>query len=586
MNLSYIKRLPIMMQLSLLIGLIIIVMFLIMANNYFRAVDVVKKDNSEYLQGISSQLNQAIASNSAAINKIAETVAYNGPIVQKYLSESDPVEQFEAYRQLRGYLSDMLGMKEGILDIALVGTNGSFFNSWADADSLSSVAKKIPTLPTNYYLGLERLKVANLESLALVAGAPIYSTTEFNQGNNRLGTVLIVFDIRALFGKGVPVTTSNGAEVYMTDREGHVFYTNDGDIGIGNQMPEYLISQDRTDYLFNRESIPSLEGAIVIAIPKKVLLYGLNTIRKQQLIIIALALTLLVVPLLFVVNNILQPLKKLMRLMSEVRLGQKVHLGKRIEVDGYAEMIIVAARFNDMMAEIEELTDRLLESKQLLYESELVKRRAELSYLQSQINPHFLYNTLESIKGLAADEGSTKIFDLTKSLGLFFRFSIKGPDMVTLDRELTIIKNYVYIHQIRFGERLEVEYDIHPDCLSVRIPKMILQPIVENAINHGIEPLRQKGTLLIKGYTDESSLYLTVQDNGTGIPVERLDRMRQLLEASPMRIDMNGENEDSIGLMNVQDRIRLKFGPEYGIQMTSNFNEGTLVVLRLPLRSE
>ena len=185
---------------------------------------------------------------------------------------------------------------------------------------------------------------------------------------------------------------------------------------------------------------------------------------------VAIALVLMIIPLLFVSNNILQPLKKFMRLMGEVSLGEKKHLSKRIAVDGYAEMIIMASRFNEMLAEIEKLTDHLLESKRVLYETELIKRRAELTFLQSQINPHFLYNTLESIKGLAAEEGSSQIFELTKALALFFRYSIKGPDMVSLERELTIIKNYIFIHQIRFGKRLQVEYDIRTECLWMSGP--------------------------------------------------------------------------------------------------------------------
>ncbi|MBD0382805.1 histidine kinase [Paenibacillus sp. WST5] len=217
----------------------------------------------------------------------------------------------------------------------------------------------------------------------------------------------------------------------------------------------------------------------------------------------------MIIPLLYVSNNILQPLKKFMRLMGEVSLGEKKHLSKRITVDGYAEMIIMASRFNEMLAEIEKLTDHLLESKRVLYETELIKRRAELSFLQSQINPHFLYNTLESIKGLAVRQNSSQIFELTKALSLFFRYSIKGPDMISLEEELSIIKNYIFIHQIRFGNRLQVEYDIRTECLGCLVPKMILQPIVENAIKHGIEPLERTGLLVIKGNRHGENLHLS-----------------------------------------------------------------------------
>ncbi|MBJ6361144.1 sensor histidine kinase [Paenibacillus sp. GCM10012307] len=582
---SYFKKLPITTQLLLLLSLIVLVMVSIMAANYFRAVEVIKENNSNYMQGIISQQNQSLSSNSNDIKKIIDTVAYNEQTVQNYLNVTDPVERLEAYNQLKSYLSDMRGMKEGILDIALVGKNGSYFNMKADTDQLAGIAQDIPEKVLYYFDGLQELTIANATKWVLIAGAKIYSTTDFTKGENELGTVLVAFDVGALFGNGDSIDLSNRATIYMTDRNGRVFYTNDKSLSIGGRLSKAELLDGNEQYLIKREPIPDFGGEIVIAMPNHVLLQGLNDIRKQQLFMVAIAIGFLIIPLLFVINNILQPLKKLMMLMSEVRMGQKNHLRKRIEVDGYAEMIIMATRFNDMMAEIEGLTERLLDSKKLLYETELVKRQAELSYLQSQINPHFLYNTLESIKGLAADEGSSKIFELTKALALFFRFSIKGSETVSLDRELTIIKNYVYIQQIRFGERLQVEYDFSAASLDCAIPKMILQPIVENAINHGIEPLERNGLLVIKSYTEGDNLYLSVQDNGSGMHAERLEDINKSLEMQRSERD-DRSSESSIGLMNVHDRLRIKYGEAYGIWITSNIGCGTRVLLKLPIGGE
>lgn len=580
------KRLPIALQLTLLTSLIVITMVLIMVTNYFRSVEVVKRDNSNYLQGGITQIKQTIAANSMHIVRILDTVAYNGQTVQKYFYVTDQVEKFEAYTQLKNYLSDMMGMKAGILDIALVGRNNTKMNLAGDVNQLTPIAEEIPGNTLFYYAGYKEITMANKTIPVMVVGAPIYSTTDFNEGSNRIGTVLIAVDIKALFDSNFPDHLFKGATLYMSDRYGHVFFTNDESAPIGSLIPEKIFAGTNRENLIQIDNIPDLAGAIAIEMPNRILLRGINDIRKQQLILVAIALVLLIVPFLFIINNILQPLKKMMRLMNEVRLGRKSHLSKRIQVDGYAEMIIMATRFNEMMAEIEDLTERLVAGKRLLYETELVKRRAELSYLQSQINPHFLYNTLESIKGLAVDEGATQIFELTKALALFFRFSIKGPDMVTLERELTIIKNYIFIHQIRFGERLQVEYDFEPDCLSSTIPKMILQPIVENAIFHGIEPLQRNGRLLIKGYSDGINLYLSVQDNGTGISSERLEKINESIDQRIAKDEQDDQTEHSIGLINVLDRIRIKFGEEYGLQITSQLQGGTQVLLNMPLRRE
>jgi two-component system sensor histidine kinase YesM len=561
-------------------------MLLIMAANYLSAVNVVKRNNSDYVNGLISQLNQSISSNSNDYKRSIETVAYN-ETVQKFLSATDTSRKIELYTQLKAYLSDMAGMKEGVLDIALIDNSGAVYNFRANAEQLGAIAMEIPRNNLYYFLGLKMIDLPYTTTPVLVAGAPIYSTTEFEAGKNRLGTLLLVINNRLLFGDGNPVRLPEGALVYMTDRNGKLFYTNDDSSRLGEPIPADTLLDENHEYMIQKEAIPDLDGGIVIKMPNRVLLQGLNKIRQEQFIMVAVALVLMIIPLLYVSNNILQPLKKLMRLMGEVTLGERKNLSKRVEVDGYAEMIIMASRFNEMLAEIEDLTDHLLESKRVLYETELIKRRAELSFLQSQINPHFLYNTLESIKGLAADEGSSQIFELTTALSLFFRYSIKGPDMVSLKRELIIIKNYILIHQIRFGKRLQVENDISAECLECLVPRMILQPIVENAIKHGIEPLARTGLLRIKGYKDGDNLLLFVEDNGMGISPAKLAEINASIDrrrSAPGTHD--GYSEFGIGLANVHDRIRINFGETYGIGMTSELKVGTTVTIKIPARGE
>ena len=183
MKLSYLKKLPIMVQLSLLGLLIVTVMLSIMAANYISASNVVKRNNSEYVKGLISQMNQSISSNSNDYKRSIETVAYN-ETVQRFLSAANPSRKIELYTQLKAYLSDMAGMKEGILDIALIDKSGAVYNLRADSEQLGAISMEIPQNNLYYFLGLKMIDLSYTTTPVLVAGAPIYSTTNFEAGKN------------------------------------------------------------------------------------------------------------------------------------------------------------------------------------------------------------------------------------------------------------------------------------------------------------------------------------------------------------------------------------------------------------------
>ncbi len=381
-------------------------------------------------------------------------------------------------------------------------------------------------------------------------------------------------DANALLGSSNKALWISGSKAYALDRNGNVFFTNDDAIKPGSAYPPLLSLERDGDVIIQKGAVPDIGGEIIFKLPKSELLSGIEEIRKQSFVIFFISLLLLAIPFFLVINNILQPLKKLMRLMNEIKLGKLNNLRKRISLQGYAEIIIMANDFNEMLDEIDDLTHRLLESNTRLYEAELVKKQSEMAYLQSQINPHFLYNTLESINGIAAKEGDNKIFHMTKALALVFRYSVKGTDTVPLREELAMIKSFIYIQKIRFGNRFEVKYHFPEEILECRVPKMILQPIVENAIFHGIEPKSGEGLLELAGEISGDMILLTVKDNGMGMDDEKL---RMIINSLSAKQGLVGQNQDwtlNIGLANVNNRVKLKYGNEYGIIIESELGYG------------
>ncbi|AIQ31579.1 hypothetical protein P40081_28115 [Paenibacillus sp. FSL P4-0081] len=574
------KRLRIGIQLSMLVAVVVIVVFLNLIMNYTKAAEVVGKKNSNFLAQMISQINQTISSNSNQLKRILEKTAYNRTIVQAYLNETDPLVKYERYSELTDYMSDMMSMKEGILDIALFGTDGTQINLNGDINNLAPFISEVPEKRLYYYSGVQNIVIGGLNRSTFIIGCPIYSITNFER-KDRIGTLMIVVEANALLGSPHKLAEIEGARLYALDRTGQLFSSNVETVKPGSPYSQAVMKDEEEDSFMQEGMIQDLEGKLIFILPKKELLSGIEEILGRSFLILILSILLLILPFYLVVNNILRPLKKLMNFMSNFKLGLLHNLSKRIHLQGYAEISIMANQFNRMLDEIDELTNSLLESNTKLYTAELVKKQAELSFLQSQINPHFLYNTLESIKGMAVEQGSEQIFHMVKSLAYVFRYSIKAADIIPLQEEITLVQSHIYIQQIRFVNRLTVTYQIEDSILTCQVPKMILQPLVENAIFHGIEPKMGKGHLIITGMASEGQLILAIRDNGVGIGRDKLMELQTGLTAR-----QEAKQARAIGLVNVNNRIKMRYGENYGIIIKSEWGTGTEVVIRLPYKED
>jgi two-component system sensor histidine kinase YesM len=218
----------------------------------------------------------------------------------------------------------------------------------------------------------------------------------------------------------------------------------------------------------------------------------------------------------------------------------------------------------------------------------LSKRQAQYLAMQNQINPHFLYNTLEGIRGEALTGGLDDIAKMTETLSQFFRYTISNLEqLVTLDDELTNVRNYYSIQEYRFGDRLTLEINFEDEkdrgaILNAKVPKLILQPVVENAIIHGVEGLPGAGLVSILVQYTGSRIIFVVSDNGVGMSAERLRLLNDSLSNVYGRFENGSGGEGGIALTNVSSRIKLLFGEEYGLAVMSEEGAGTDVEITLP----
>lgn len=241
--------------------------------------------------------------------------------------------------------------------------------------------------------------------------------------------------------------------------------------------------------------------------------------------------------------------------------------------------------FNHELSRAFQKFKEIIDTKELIEGS---KKHAEYLALQNQINPHFLYNTLEGMRSEALIEGVDSIANMAEALATFFRYTISNVDkLVTLEDEITNVENYYKIQEFRFGDKLdfsiEFQVDNPKEILKARIPKLTLQPIFENAIFHGVEQKIGKGILTLKVTVTSKRLIITISDNGVGIEEERVKNLNKKLRGASLEyMKEESKHKGGIGLLNVNNRIKLIFGDEYGIYVYSKVGAGTDVEITVP----
>ena len=263
-------------------------------------------------------------------------------------------------------------------------------------------------------------------------------------------------------------------------------------------------------------------------------------------------------------------------LVRKFRRAETGDLSVSEEIGGSDEIAVLDQQFNRMLGKL----DQLIKTS---YVQKLENKEAQLKNLQLQINPHFLYNTLETISSIAAVKQVFVVCDICGKLGEIFRYSL-GKDygeMVPLEQEMKHIKNYMFIQEIRHGNRLQVFYNIDVDAAHVYIPRFILQPIVENAISHGLGNLTSVGTLEISAFEKNDRLYIQIEDDGEGMDQEKVAEIVRFINT-----EKPVEGKKNIGIRNVNQRIKLACGEQYGIIIESTPYQGSRLTIQLPIMRE
>ncbi|WP_394917065.1 sensor histidine kinase [uncultured Robinsoniella sp.] len=354
-------------------------------------------------------------------------------------------------------------------------------------------------------------------------------------------------------------------ELFLVSSTGQILYSTTG----RNTGEPFSEESMNVPDIYHKSRKVGISGLTVrYSLTNKELFYEIDLTKRKIAIVlcISIGITLLISFLIYRIFN-----KKVILLLDSMKKVQKGNFQLKIPVNTQDEIGMLSKSFNEMCVKLNEYIARV-------YRAEIQQKNAEINALQVQIDPHFLYNTLESIKAKAIEEGSEVTSEMITLLGNLFRWSMRTKEkIVVLEEEIEYVKTYLKIQSYRFSKRLEVDIHISEEYLDYGIPKLILQPLVENVIKHGIDPVIERGIIGIHAKQKDSNLEITIFDNGKGISEIQLECINNKLINTSMQDEF-----ESIGIQNVHQRLKLLFGDEYGIQIKSIVNYGTAVKVTVP----
>jgi two-component system sensor histidine kinase YesM len=383
-----------------------------------------------------------------------------------------------------------------------------------------------------------------------------------------------------IFHKLVDAALWNKGFVFIVDGEGKfVYHPNPNHIG--HSFPLHNGERIKESYFFDHYEgkkmlFTPLQGEVsgwtyYGAVPEENLRSDIIKNRNLTLGMMSLLIVVATVAAFFTASRITRPLIELKHMMSKVETG---NFAVSLPIRSNDEIGFLTSSFNRMTARLEEMTREV-------YLSHINETEAALKRLQAQINPHFLYNTLEAIHALATLEGIKPIQKIVRSLSTLFRYNISPEErLVTVNEEIKYLKVYLDIQQVRFQDKFQMNITVDPAVETMQVLKFILQPLVENAFTHGLEPKSGQGECWISVMDEGASVLIRIYDNGVGMSPQQLETVKKALSDS--ELVMGRYQGRSIGLVNVHQRLKLQYGDLYTMQVESNPNEGTLIEIIFP----
>jgi len=549
---------------------IVIVVLLLTSAVYYA---VFSSRTEDLIESQSREINKQIVLNyENYINSVIETANY----IQFSSLSMDVDNNFEKLQDIFTYNTSI---KKDVVSIFLFSNNGEkvlgtdlnnrYFNS-----ILGEVWFKEAKKETN----ITHFSAPHTNSFTLTSNENVIflsRSVEYVQRNEKkVGILLIELNFKTLTDMAAKTNLGNGGHIiilndkdnliYLSNSSENIPYLDSLEIAVENFIGGLKTKINSIDYYININTLVHTRWRIVTV-------NNVNDIalaRKEMILILFfiffISLFLTAIISIFISKRITRPLNTLKDSMLKLEEG---NFDSKVEVNGQKEVVRLSKSFNSMIEEIRTLMDKVVAEQ-------TETRKNELRALQNQINPHFLYNTLDSIVWLAENHRSKDVITTVVALARFFRISISsGATQISVKDEISHVENYLKIQKIRYIDKFKYTMDVSNDVEDLYVMKLILQPIVENAIYHGVGDDME--LISIRSYKDEKYLYFEVENSGYGITEERISEIYSMLEGA--------DRQTSVGLKNVYQRLKLFYGDSADLKILSILDESTIIKLIIPL---
>ncbi|MCD9021509.1 cache domain-containing sensor histidine kinase [Cohnella silvisoli] len=549
----------------------------------------VEADYIKYKENVTAQMIRNIDENMLALQKQSSALFLISKEINYFLGPSALAysdQYFEVKERMDKYFLALLQMNSKLNGITLIDSKGDVkyaINVQGKNSVLGTVADENwfkETLKLNgapYFLDPHTNDfIFNENKINVISVSQSIIDYSINQS---VGVLLVDQNVDHFFNDVAKINLQEDEQIAIISKTGNLIYSN---IKLDEATKEALLDANKSKAGAN--SMIRISDKQLLLISSKPSQYGfqvisllpLSELQKKSLFLkdISIVMLIIIAIIIFIISIVVAYMivKPLRKLMSSFRKLEKGHFDTRVTVRGKHELAQINAAFNKMAENV----GSLIHEK---YEANLLRKQSEFDALQSQINPHFLYNTLYSTKAIIDNHDYDTASNMVQNLAEIFRYSLnQGRHLVALSDEIAHIRKYLYLLETRFKGKYKIVYDIDESLRSYELPRLTLQPLVENAIRHGLEE-KMSGEIHISAKSTGEHTVIYIFDNGRGMTEQRV---QVLNEAMSHNRDAIFKEDGHIGMINVNSRIKLHFGPAFGIKVSSKPDKFTTVKIILP----